>query len=84
MRPGGSGGGGGGAGFFDGLGDGIEDRNFVFEFLAAFAGGDAGNDLRAVCEAELGVFRAKAAGDPLNEKLGLGCDENGHITFRLL
>ena len=71
---------GGGAGLLRGLGDGVEDRNFVLEELAAFAGRDAGDDLRAVSEAELGVPRAEAAGDALDEDFVFaGVDENGHI-----
>ena len=48
------------------------------EDLAAFAGGDAGDDLRAVVERKLGVGRAEAAGDALHEDAGLGSDEDGH------
>ncbi len=50
----------------------------VLEKLAAFAGRDAGDDLRAVINRELRVFRAKAAGDALDENLGVGFNENGH------
>ena len=45
--------GGGGAGFFDSLGDAVENRDGVLEFLAGFSGGDAGDNLGAVLEAEL-------------------------------
>jgi len=41
--------------------------DFVFEKLAAFTGRDTGDDLRAVIKAELGVARAKAAGDALDK-----------------
>ena len=68
----------GGAGLLHGLGDGIEDRDFVFEELAALAGRDAGDDLRAVGEAQLGVAGAEAAGDALNENFGFGSDEDRH------
>jgi hypothetical protein len=46
--------------------------------LAAFAGRDAGDNLCAVINRELRVFRAKAAGDALDENLGVGLNENGH------
>ena len=55
------------AGLLHGLGDGVEDGDLVLEELAAFAGRDPGYDLRAVGQAELGVPRAKAAGDALDE-----------------
>ena len=42
----------------------------LFEELPAFAGRDARDDLRAVLQAELGVPRAEAAGNALNEDLG--------------
>jgi hypothetical protein len=67
-------GGDGGAGLAGGLGDGVEDGDLVagvFEELAAFAGRDAGDDLRAVVKRELRVLRAKAAGDALDENFGL-------------
>ena len=72
---------GGRAGLFHGFGDGVENGNFlaaVLEKLAALAGRDAGDDLRAVINRELRVFRAEAAGDALDENLGVGFDENGH------
>src|SRR5208283_1892221 len=50
----------------------------VLKELAAFTGGDAGDNLRAVINRELRVFRAKAAGDALNEDFGVGFNENGH------
>ena len=74
-------GGGGRAGLFHGFGDGVEDGHFlaaVLEELAALAGRDAGDDLRAVINGELRVPRAEAAGDALDENLGVGFDENGH------
>ena len=52
--------------------------HFVFKQLPAFAGRDAGDDLGAVSEAELGVPRAEAAGDALDQNAGLRGDENGH------
>ncbi len=48
------------------------------EQLPAFAGRDAGDDLGAVGEAKLGVPRAEAAGDALDQDAGLGGDEDGH------
>ena len=77
-------GGGGRAGLLHRLGDGIKDGRFfaaVFEDLAAFARGDAGNDLRAVIHRELRVFGAETAGDALDQDLGVGLDENGHLNF---
>ena len=72
---------GGRAGLFHGVGHGVKDRHVPavgLEELAALAGGDAGDDLRAVIERELGVPRAEAAGDALDENLGVGFDKNGH------
>jgi hypothetical protein len=60
---------GGRAGLFHGFGDGVKDRDLlaaVLEELAALAGRDAGDDLRAVIDGELGMPRAEAAGDALN------------------
>jgi len=51
----------------------------VFEDLAAFARGDAGDDLGAVLEGELGMTAAEITGDALDEDLGGGSDENGHV-----
>ena len=71
----------GGAGGFGGVGDRVVDGHFVgavFKELAAFAGGDAGDDLRAVVEGELGVTTAEVAGDALDDDLRFGSDENGH------
>ena len=48
----------------------------VLEDLAALAGRDAGDDLRAVIQRELGVPRAEAAGDALDEDSGVGFDED--------
>ena len=76
-------GGDGGAGGFHGVGDGVEDRHFVravFEEEPALAGGDTGDDLRAVVEGELGVATAEIAGDALDKNLGGGSDENGHVV----
>ena len=68
------------AGLFHGFGDGVEDGNFsaVLKELPAFAGRDAGDDLRAVINRELRVPRAEAAGDALDENFGVGFNENGH------
>jgi len=65
------------AGLFHGIRDGVEDRHLlaaVFKELAAFAGRDAGDDVRAVINRELRVLRAKAAGDALDENLGVRGD----------
>jgi hypothetical protein len=51
----------------------------VFEELAALAGRDAGDDLRAVIEREFGVAAAEITGDALDEDLGGGSDENAHF-----
>ena len=69
------------AGLFHRFGDRVENRNALagmLKNLAALAGRDAGDDLRAVINRELRVFRAKAAGDALDEDLGVGFNENGH------
>ena len=69
------------AGLFHRFGNGVKNGNFfaaVLEKLPAFAGRDTGDDLRAIVNRKLRVFRAKAAGDALNENLGVGFDENGH------
>ena len=74
-------GGGRRAGLFHRLGDRVENGNLlsaVLKNLAALAGRDAGDDLRAVINRELRVPRAEAAGDALDEDLGVGFDENGH------
>ncbi len=46
----------------------------MFEKLSAFARGHAGDDLSAVREAELGMPRAKAASDALDEDFCVGFD----------
>jgi hypothetical protein len=46
--------------------------------LSAFAGRDTGNDPGAVVDGKLRVPCAEAAGDALNENLGIGLNENGH------
>ena len=74
---------GGGAGLLHGLGNGIEDRDFVFKQLSALARGDTGDDLRAIGEAELGVPRAKAAGDALDQDAGLWSDQDRHGSGEL-
>ena len=68
---------GGRAGLFHGFGHGVEDGNLLaamFKELSAFAGCDAGDDLRAVINRELRVLRAEAAGDALDENFGVGFD----------
>src|ERR1035437_194899 len=69
------------AGLFHRVGDGVENWNSfaaVLKELSAFARRDAGDDLRAVINGELRVLRAKAAGDALDENLGVGFNEDGH------
>ncbi len=51
----------------------------MLEELAAFAGCDARDDLCAVVERKPGMAGAEVAGDALNENLGFGRDENGHV-----
>ena len=46
----------------------------VFEELAALAGRDAGDDLRAVIDRKLRVPRTKTAGDALDENFRVGFD----------
>jgi hypothetical protein len=50
----------------------------VFEDLAALAGGDAGDDLRAVVDGQLRVAGTEGARDALDQEPGLRSDENGH------
>jgi hypothetical protein len=72
---------GGRAGLLHGLSDGVEDGHLVaavLEELAALAGRDTGNELRAVVERKLGVAATEFTGDALDEEFGLGSDENGH------
>ena len=54
----------------------------VLEKLSAFTGRDTGDDLCAVIHRELRVLRAEAAGDALDEDLGVGFDETGHGEIR--
>ena len=51
----------------------------VLEDLAALAGSDPGHDACAVIKGELSVPRAKAARDALDENLGVGFNEDGHL-----
>ena len=74
--------GGGGAGFAGGLGDAVEDRDGVLKFLAGFSGGDTGDNLGAVLDAELGVPTAEAAGDALDEEFGVWFDEYCHAVVK--
>ena len=70
---------GGGTGRGDGLGDGVEDGN-AFHILAALAGGDSGDDLGAVGLVAQPVVLALPAGESLNDHLGVGVDEDGHLS----
>jgi hypothetical protein len=63
---------------FHGFGHCIENWNFVFESLAAFARRDTGDDLSAVAETELSVPGAERTGDALNKNASLRSDENRH------
>ena len=71
------------AGLFRGLSHGVKDRHSVLKKLSALAWCDAGDDLSAVFQAELGVPRAEAAGDALHEDSGLRSDEDGHVEFTI-
>ena len=70
-----------GAGFAGSFGDGVEDGDAmgaVFEDLATFSWGDAGDELSAVVEGEASVAGAEVTGDALNEDSGGRRDENSH------
>ena len=67
-----------GAGLAHGVGDGVEDGHAVLGLLAAAAGRDAGDDLRAVLDAALGLEAALLAGDALDEDAGVRVDEDAH------
>jgi hypothetical protein len=66
------------AGGFAGLVDGVEDGDGVVEELAAFAWGDACDDVGAVVAAPAGVEGAGVAGDALDKETGVFIDENAH------
>src|SRR5574338_524466 len=70
-----------GAGRLHRFGHGIEDRDLPLECLAALARRDAGDDLGAVLQHLLGVERAVAAGDALDEQPGALVDEDAHAAF---
>ena len=61
-----------GPALLDGLGDGVEDRHAEGR-LAAAAGRAAGDDLRAVLDAALGLEAALASGDALDEDARVLC-----------
>src|SRR5205085_4373134 len=65
------------AGLVDRLGDGVEDRDSV-EILAALAGRDAGDDVRAVVPVPQRVEGAFAAGCALDDELRLIADDDRH------
>ncbi len=46
--------------------------------MAAFARGDAGDELRAIVEAQLRVTATETAGDALDDELGIWFNEDGH------
>ena len=67
------------AGLADGVRDRVEDGNGPVEgALAALAGRDAGDDVRAVLPGGLGVEPAFAAGDALYDQAGVASDEDAH------
>ena len=51
----------------------------MLEDLAALAGSDPGHDAGAVINGKLRVPGAKTAGDALDENLGIGFNEDGHL-----
>ena len=65
------------AGLPDRVGHRVEDRPALVG-RAAFAGGDSADDLGAVRLRLLGVERALAAGDALDDQAGVLIDEYGH------
>src|SRR5512146_1258580 len=69
------------AGCGDGVGDGVEDRHRVLEFLAPLPGRDAGHDPGAVLHHLLGVERAVAARDPLHDDGRVLVDEDAHAAL---
>ena len=75
---------GGRAGLFDGFGDGVENRNLfpaVLKNLTAFAGGDAGDDLRAVINRELRVLAPKLPVMPWMRTLVSGLTRMDMVKF---
>ncbi len=74
-------------GFVDRLADRVKNRHDVFKFLPAFSRSDAGDEFGSVFQRKLRVTRAKAAGDALNQDLGVFVDEDGHggslLFFRI-
>ena len=61
----------------DRLGDGVEDRD-ALDVLAALAGRDAGDDLRAVGAVAQAVEAALAAGEALDDELRVAVDDDRH------
>ena len=72
-----------GAGGLDGLLAGVEDRH-AEHFLAALAGGHAGDDLGAVLHHLLGVEAAFAAGEALDDDFRLGVDKDAHYALPVI
>ena len=78
-----------GASLLHGFSHRIEDRHdhllavgtLRLELLAAAVGRDAGDDLRAVGDALLGVKGARGARDPGNQDLGVFIDQNCHALL---
>ena len=65
------------AGLVDRLGDGVEDRD-PLEVLAALAGRDAGDDVRAVGAVAQRVERALAPGRALDDEPRVLVDDDRH------
>ena len=61
----------------DRVGDGVEDRD-ALDVLAALAGRDAGDELRAVGAVAQPVERALAAGEALDDELRVLVDDDRH------
>ena len=61
-----------------GFGDGVANGYVVFPGLAAFAGGDSGDDVGAIVDALACVEGAGFTGDALYEKSCVLVDEDTH------
>ena len=72
-----------GPGGLDGVGDGVEHRD-ALDVLAALAGRHAADDLGAVVAVAQAVELALAAGEALDDDLGVGVDEDRHLRLPLL
>ena len=71
---------GGGAGRGDGLGDRVEDRDALRRSWPPLPGVTPADDLRAVGLVAQAVVLALPAGEALHDDLGVGVDEDGHVS----